>query len=218
MPNSTISAMNSSYLQQEDLNGQSHAPLHLQESEEDFFIYPESIQKQALRTFVIEEHFSLVGSSGERKAQKTKIETHYTQALCLCFGKGGACTSEASSWIKGSLVTKGYPSVLIDSVDTLLEQAADLIQEEFLEDCALLESTFANNGARNVMYDLMQGASVSGFKPVVVANVLAFASLLHVNEFTCDDIRYAVTLGNQIRRYRLQNFSPTFEPTAAICS
>ena len=198
---------------------QHHREVRVEDDDDDneFFVYPTSIQQEQLRTFQYEDHFfadcsyasSSLSDTGPAQAQRSEIETHYTQALCLCLGKGGAYTRETASWLKGFLVTKMYPSVLIDSVDTLLEQAAELTDDEFLEDCRLLTQTFARRGAKNVVYDLMQGAAVTSFgSKVMVANILALATTMGVSEFCCEDIRYAVALDERYRRQRLHKLFP----------
>ncbi|CAB9519884.1 expressed unknown protein [Seminavis robusta] len=153
-------------------------------------------------TFVYEDHF---GPQHERSA----IEVHYTQALCMALGKQNDYTKEQSSWLKGFLVTKSAPSVLIESVDALLEQAGDLSEEEFQEDCALLASTFSSKAAPSVVYDMMCGACVGGFQSAHQWEaIVALSRQWHVSEEVLSEMRETVETEEAQRRHRLQRLFP----------
>lgn len=172
-----------------------------------YFVYPQSIQNEQLRTFHYEDHFAACDSAVER----SQIETHYTQALCLCLGKGGSYTAATSGWLKGFLEHKHLPEVLVDAVDALLEQASELTDDEFAEDCDLLRDTLSR-AKRSVVFDLLQGAAVTGFRStVMIANVLRMATSLGVSDFDVEDIRYAVVLDEQYRRHQVSKLFPSLQ-------
>ena len=173
-----------------------------------YFVYPQSIQNEQLRTFHYEDHYA---SNDSGDVERSQIETHYTQALCLCLGKGGAYTTETSGWLKGFLQHKNIPEVLVDAVDALLEQASELTDDEFAEDCALLKDTL-HRAKRSVVFDLLQGAAVTGFRSaVMIANVLRMAKALGVSDFDVEDIRYAVVLDEQYRRQKIIKLFPSLQ-------
>ena len=159
-------------------------------------------QFSKFHSFVYDDHF---GPQEER----ARIEVHYTQALCMALGNGSDQTKEQSSWLKGFLVTKALPSVLIESVDTLLEQAGELTEDEFQEDCDLLKSTFRHRAALSVVYDMMQGAAVGGFSsPAQLKAITSMAKAFRVCDFDLEEIRYQVALEEQLRRDRLERLFP----------
>jgi hypothetical protein len=107
--------------------------------------------------------FTSVPEMGDEVARR-KVTTNYVKALCYAIGHGGVYTRKQVIHLKGFFTSKGYDKRLIDSIDSLLEEAAGMIEWEVSVKAGLLNNIGSLRKASGAMvYDMFRCAIIEDF-------------------------------------------------------
>ena len=151
------------------------------------------------------------------KEHLRNIESRYMRALCLAIGSGGVYTTEQIQFLKGLAAISSPSGSMIDAVEPLLQEAADLLDVELvcnsshLTDLHLLESA-----GRSMIYDMFNCAAIADWPEQQMVAIDTIAEELGVFQFgVLDAIRRQVEMEVDMRKNRIKLLFPAGHPMLA---
>ncbi|CAB9498750.1 expressed unknown protein [Seminavis robusta] len=150
----------------------------------------------------------------EDQHHRHQIESRYTRALCLAIGSGGVYTPEQVRYLKGLGTITSPDNSMVDLIEPLLQEAADLLDVElvcsstYLTDLRLLE-----NAGRSMVYDMYTCAALADFPEPQMVAISLIAEELGVAKFgLLEHIRKQVELEVEMRKNRIKLLFPEGHP------
>jgi len=135
------------------------------------------------------------------------LERRFCKALCYAIGSGGVYTDAQVRWLKGYVMTKNIPQSVVDSIDGMLKEGAELMDMELIsESSGILNDLKVLRDAGPIMiYDMHRCARIEQYPDPQMVAIALLAEELGVNSAGyLDQIKEQVELEEEVKQKRIR--------------